>query len=404
MKKYLKNIGPGAVIAAAFIGPGTVTMCTIAGSQFGFTLLWALLLSIVITIFLQTIAVRIGIISQSSLSNTIVSQFRSKTIRTVSIILILSAILVGNIAYEAGNISGGVLGLEAVFGNLGIAGGYNAYSLIIGFMAFIILLLGNNRLLEKILMGLVLFMSLAFLFTAIKIGPDLKSFFSGLFIPSFPDNSILIIIGLIGTTVVPYNLFLHVSLAKEKWTSPKDLKDAKIDTIVAVLIGGLISICIIISATSIGLDQLNSAIDLAKGLEPVFGNFSKQLISFGLFAAGLTSAITAPLAAAYVTCGCLNWSTELKSLRFRIVWFIVLIVGVICSSLNVSSIEIIKFAQVANGILLPTITFFLILIANNNNVLGKYVNNWKHNLVSCFILLITLILGIKSIIKVFEII
>ena len=379
-------------------------MCTIAGSQFGFTLLWALLLSIVITIFLQTIAVRIGIISQSSLSNTIVSQFRSKTIRTVSIILILSAILVGNIAYEAGNISGSLLGLEAVFGNLGIAGGYNAYSLIIGFMAFIILLLGNNRLLEKILMGLVLFMSLAFLFTAIKIGPDLKPFFSGLFIPSFPDNSILIIIGLIGTTVVPYNLFLHVSLAKEKWTSPKDLKDAKIDTIVAVLIGGLISICIIISATSIGLDQLNSAIDLAKGLEPVFGNFSKQLISFGLFAAGLTSAITAPLAAAYVTCGCLNWSTELKSLRFRIVWFIVLIVGVVCSSLNVSSIEIIKFAQVANGILLPTITFFLILIANNNNVLGKYVNNWKHNLVSCFILLITLILGIKSIIKVFDII
>tara|TARA_Y100000588_G_scaffold79433_1_gene83076 strand:- start:5611 stop:6747 length:1137 start_codon:yes stop_codon:yes gene_type:complete len=378
-------------------------MCTIAGSQFGFTLLWALLLSIVITIFLQTIAVRIGIISQSSLSNTIVSQFRSKTIRRLSIILILSAILVGNIAYEAGNISGGVLGLEAVFGNLGIAG-YNAYSLIIGFIAFIILLLGNNRLLEKILMGLVLFMSLAFLFTAFKIGPDIKSFFSGLFIPSFPENSLLIIIGLIGTTVVPYNLFLHVSLAKEKWTSPKDLKEAKIDTIVAVLVGGLISICIIISATSIGLDQLNSAIDLAKGLEPVFGNFSKQLISFGLFAAGLTSAITAPLAAAYVTCGCLNWSTELKSFRFRMVWAIVLIVGVVCSSLNISSIEIIKFAQVANGILLPTITFFLILIANNNNVLGKYVNNWKHNLVSFFILLITLILGIKSIIKVFDII
>ena len=378
-------------------------MCTIAGSQFGFTLLWALLLSIVITIFLQTIAVRIGIISQSSLSNTIVSQFRSKTIRRLSIILILSAILVGNIAYEAGNISGGVLGLEAVFGNLGIAG-YNAYSLIIGFIAFIILLLGNNRLLEKILMGLVLFMSLAFLFTAFKIGPDIKSFFSGLFIPSFPENSLLIVIGLIGTTVVPYNLFLHVSLAKEKWTSPKDLKEAKIDTIVAVLVGGLISICIIISATSIGLDQLNSAIDLAKGLEPVFGNFSKQLISFGLFAAGLTSAITAPLAAAYVTCGCLNWSTELKSFRFRMVWAIVLIVGVVCSSLNISSIEIIKFAQVANGILLPTITFFLILIANNNNVLGKYVNNWKHNLVSFFILLITLILGIKSIIKVFDII
>ena len=106
----MKNIGPGSVIAAAFIGPGTVTMCTIAGSQYGFALLWALLLSIIITIFLQTTAVKIGIISKKSLSSTIVSQFNSKAIRMMSVVLILSAILIGNIAYEAGNISGGVLG------------------------------------------------------------------------------------------------------------------------------------------------------------------------------------------------------------------------------------------------------------------------------------------------------
>ena len=178
-------------------------MCTIAGSQFGFALLWALLLSILITIFLQTTAIRIGIISQKSLSNAIVSQFDSKLIRIVSIILILSAILVGNIAYEAGNISGGVLGLESVFGTIKFSNGVNAYSLLIGVFAFIILLIGNNRILERILMILVLFMSFAFFLTAIKIGFDIKSFLSGMFLPSFPDNSLLIIMGLIGTTVVP---------------------------------------------------------------------------------------------------------------------------------------------------------------------------------------------------------
>ena len=379
-------------------------MCTIAGSQFGFALLWALLLSILITIFLQTTAIRIGIISQKSLSNAIVSQFDSKLIRIVSIILILSAILVGNIAYEAGNISGGVLGLESVFGTIKFSNGVNAYSLLIGVFAFIILLIGNNRILERILMILVLFMSFAFFLTAIKIGFDIKSFLSGMFLPKFPDNSLLIIMGLIGTTVVPYNLFLHVSLAKEKWKSPDKLKDARIDTLIAVIVGGFISICIIISSTSIGLDNLNSAIDLAKGIEPVFGSFSKHLISFGLFAAGLTSAITAPLAAAYVTCGCLNWGTDLKSFNFRIIWFVVLFIGVVCSSLNISSIEIIKFAQVANGILLPTVTFFLILIANSKKVLGNYANNWKNNLISLFVFLITLILGIKSVIKVMELI
>ena len=379
-------------------------MCTIAGSQFGFALLWALLLSILITIFLQTTAIRIGIISQKSLSNAIVSQFDSKLIRIESIILILSAILVGNIAYEAGNISGGVLGLESVFGTIKFSNGVNAYSLLIGVFAFIILLIGNNRILERILMILVLFMSFAFFLTAIKIGFDIKSFLSGMFLPKFPDNSLLIIMGLIGTTVVPYNLFLHVSLAKEKWKSPDKLKEARIDTLIAVIVGGFISMCIIISSTSIGLDNLNSAIDLAKGIEPVFGSFSKHLISFGLFAAGLTSAITAPLAAAYVTCGCLNWGTDLKSFNFRIIWFVVLFIGVVCSSLNISSIEIIKFAQVANGILLPTVTFFLILIANSKKVLGSYANSWKNNLISLFVFLITLILGIKSVIKVMELI
>ena len=253
-------------------------------------------------------------------------------------------------------------------------------------------------------MILVLFMSFAFFLTAIKIGFDIKSFLSGMFLPKFPDNSLLIIMGLIGTTVVPYNLFLHVSLAKEKWKSPDKLKEARIDTLIAVIVGGFISMCIIISSTSIGLDNLNSAIDLAKGIEPVFGGFSKHLISFGLFAAGLTSAITAPLAAAYVTCGCLNWGTDLKSFNFRIIWFVVLFIGVVCSSLNISSIEIIKFAQVANGILLPTVTFFLILIANSKKVLGNYANSWKNNLISLFVFLITLILGIKSVIKVMELI
>ena len=128
------------------------------------------------------------------------------------------------------------------------------------------------------------------------------------------------------------------------------------------------------------------------------------MTAFGLFAAGLTSAITAPLAAAYVTCGCLNWKTDLRSFNFRIIWFVVLFIGVICSSLNISSIEIIKFAQVANGILLPTVTFFLILIANSKKVLGNYANSWKNNLISLFVFLITLILGIKSVIKVMELI
>ena len=101
--------------------------------------------------------------------------------------------------------------------------------------------------------------------------------------------------------------------------------------------------CIIISAASIKDLQINNAADLAKGLEPLFGSFAKYFLAIGLFAAGITSAITAPLAAAFVASGCLGWSTNMKAKNFRAVWMFILILGVIFSSLGMKSIEIIKF-------------------------------------------------------------
>jgi Mn2+/Fe2+ NRAMP family transporter len=225
----------------------------------------------------------------------------------------------------------------------------------------------------------------------------------GLLIPKFPKGSILIVIGLIGTTVVPYNLFLHASLVKEKWHNESDLKFARNDTVIAIALGGIVSMCIVISAASLQIESINSAADLAKGIEPLFGASSKYILAIGLFSAGITSAITAPLAASYVAAGCLGWSISLKSKKFRFVWMLILLAGVISSSLGIKSIEIIKFAQITNGILLPIIAGFLIWIVNKESVLGKYINSKWQNVTGLAILLITLFLGLKSLLKVFEI-
>lgn len=405
IRNWFKNIGPGPLVAAAFIGPGTVTLCTLAGVGFGYELLWAMVLSIVATIVLQEMAARLGIITQNGLSEVIRNELKSPMVRTIAIVLILSAIVVGNAAYEAGNISGGVLGLEAIFGNTSLDLGVlsiNAFSLIIGIVAFILLYIGKYKVLEKVLVSLVILMSIAFLTTAILTKPDLGEIFKGIFVPSFPENSILTIIGLIGTTVVPYNLFLHASLVKEKWHDKSDLKFARKDTIIAVILGGIVSMCIIIAAAAIQTQEINSAADLAKGLEPLFGSYSKYFLAIGLFAAGITSAITAPLAAAYVASGCLGWKTNLRSKKFRAVWMFILGLGVLSASLGIKSIEIIKFAQVANGILLPVIAGFLLWIVNKKTVLGSYRNSLIQNIVGMIILGITVFLGVKSILKVFE--
>ena len=114
---WLRNSGPGALVAAAFIGPGTVTVCTIAGVSFGYDLLWAMLLSIFATIILQEMSARIGIITGQGLTAVIRQQLESRPVtRTLVLLLIICAIVVGNAAYEAGNISGGRLGLETLLG------------------------------------------------------------------------------------------------------------------------------------------------------------------------------------------------------------------------------------------------------------------------------------------------
>lgn len=398
MKNWFKNIGPGVLVAAAFIGPGTVTLCTLAGVKFGYTLLWAMTLSIIATVVLQEMAARLGIITQKGLADIIKEQIKSPLLMRLALILILSAIVIGNAAYEAGNISGASLGVSAVFGE----SYYYLYPIIIGIVAFVLLYLGNYKILERSLVFLVIIMSISFLLTAIITKPDFSLMLKGVFVPSFPKGSMLTIIGLIGTTVVPYNLFLHASLVKEKWKNKSDLKYARKDTFLAIVLGGFVSMAIIIAATAINGSDIKNGVDLAKGLEPLYGNFAKYFLGIGLFAAGITSAITAPLAAAYVANSCFGWNASLKNIRFRVVWFLILLLGVIFSSLKISPIEIIKFAQIANGILLPVIALFLLWIVNKTTVLGSYKNGMFQNIISGVIILITIILGFKSVLKVLE--
>lgn len=398
MNKWFKNIGPGALVAAAFIGPGTVTLCTLAGVKFGYQLLWAMTLSTIATVVLQEMAARVGIITQKGLATVIKEQITSPILKKFAITLILSAIVIGNAAYEAGNISGAALGITAILGTPS----FNFYPIIIGVVAFILLYIGNYKILERSLIALVIIMSISFLLTAIITKPNFELMIKGMFIPSFPENSLLTIIGLIGTTVVPYNLFLHASLVKEKWKQQSDLKFARKDSFISIIFGGIVSMAIIIAATAINGQEVNNAADLAKGLTPLYGGFAKYFLGIGLFAAGITSAITAPLAAAYVANSCFGWNANLKNSRFRIVWFFILLLGVVFSSLQFNPIEIIKFAQVANGFLLPIIALFLLWVVNKTAVLGKYKNKLGQNIISGIIILITVVLGFKSILKVFE--
>ena len=406
MKDWFKNVGPGFLVSAAFIGPGTVTVCTLAGVNFQYALLWALLLSIFACIVLQEMAARLGIISQKGLSECIRNELHSPFLKYAAVTLVFCAIVVGNAAYEAGNITGAVLGITAVTDPLELAlGNFNLsiWSLLIGTVAFILLAIGNYKILERVFVGLVILMSLSFIVTAFLVRPDLGAVLKGLFVPGTGSAGILTVIALVGTTVVPYNLFLHASLVGEKWKDPSQLKTARKELIMAIVLGGIVSMAIVICAAAPNFTiDVSSAADLAVGLRPLFGQFATWFVATGLLAAGITSSITAPLAAAYVVQGCLGWETGLKSFRFRSVWATILILGVFFSSLRLKPIEVIQFAQIANGLLLPVIAIFLLWIVNRPSVMGKYRNTLFQNIIGFIIIGITMFLGAKSIYSVLQ--
>lgn len=404
MKNFFRNLGPGILVSAAFIGPGTVTVCSLAGVNFGYSLLWALLISVFACIILQEMSARLGLVSGKGLSDCIREEIKIPFFRILTLVLIFSAIVIGNAAYEAGNITGAVLGLEAVFPSVTFEAGalsVNIWSLAIGGLAFLLLFLGSYKKLEKVFIGLVLLMSIAFILTAFLTRPDISSIFEG-FIPGSFDAGLLTIIALVGTTVVPYNLFLHASLVSEKWKDERYLGTVRKELVFSLVLGGLVSMAILVCAAASNITQIEDAGDLAVGLEPLFGNSATIFLAVGLLAAGITSSITAPLAAAYVVQGCLGWKGGMQSRKFKMVWIIILILGVVFSSLGIKPVEIIQFAQIANGLVLPIIAIFLFWIVNQSSVLGKYRNNIFQNAIALLVISLAIFLGAKSIFSVIQ--
>ena len=395
--KWLRDIGPGVLIAAEFIGPGTVTLCTIAGASFGYSLIWAIILSTFSTIVLQEMSLRIGLVTRMNLAEVIRTSIKSKILNRFIILLIISSILIGNTAYEAGNITGASLGISAIINYESI----NYIPVFIGLIAFVILYQGDYKILEKSLVSLVIVMSISFFITAIMTRPDITSLLKGIFKPQVNSSNLIVVLGLIGTTVVPYNIFLHSSLVSEKWNSIEKLKVARIESFISILLGGLVSLSIIITAASVSNQNVTGVIDLAKGLEPLYGKFAIYFLGLGLFASGITSSITAPLAAAYVAKSCFGWNNSLKSKRFRLVWIFILITGVFVSMIKINPIEIIKFAQFSNSLLLPIIAIILLWLINDKNIISSKFNYKYQNIFGFLIVIISLVLGIKGLISLF---
>lgn len=393
------RFGPGLLVTAAFIGPGTVTTASRAGAEFGFALLWALVFAVVATIVLQEMAARLGLVARRDLATAIRESIDTMWLRRLSLGLVLVAIVLGNTAYQTGNLMGAALGIQIL---TGLSPGVGAS--ILGLTIVAMLSVGSeSRRLQSGLIAIVLAMSVAFLATAAVTKPAPTEIARGLVTLALPKGSLLTVLALIGTTVVPYNLFLHATTVQQRWPEntnlAEQLRAARLDTVIAITLGGLVTMAIVATAAT-AFHQRNiipaNAGELAMQLQPLLGTTGKYLFASGLTAAGVTSAVTAPLAAGYASAGTFAQSSP-KIVKGTAI--VVAAVGTLLAwSLGKSPQATIVAAQAANGLLLPLVAVFLLMVMNRRQLLGDHCNDWRLNLYGGAVVLVAFAISLKSLI------
>lgn len=403
MKKYtlkekFKALGPGMLVVGSFIGPGTVTSATRSGANYGYKLLWCVVFSVIAVILMQGMAARLGIVTQTGLSENIVKDLKDKPLlKKLMITLVALAITLGGIAYMSGDLTGTAIGLSALSGI--------PSRVIAPIWGICILFISNHKnaikWLEKLLTVCVSVMAIIFVVTMFVVKPNIYDLAKGL-VPIIPDGAIMTCVALIGTTVVPYNLFIHATSARQTWHDIEEIPLAKFDVTFSMIVGGIITGAVMITAGTVvrGL-EINSAVDMAQQLKPLLGNLAVPFLAVGLVAAGISSAVITPLGVSYVLAGLFGWELDKKDKRFFITNIAIVLFGIIGAATGFNPITIIMAAQAINGVFLPVIVFVLLYLASKRSIMGDFKNNLFEIFLGSGVFLISLIIGVSSIISLF---
>ncbi|MEI9917209.1 MAG: divalent metal cation transporter [Bacteroidota bacterium] len=371
-----------SVISAAFIGPGTVTTSVAAGADFGLTLLWSVTFATFGCYAVQEISARISIASGLTLGESFIKKFgpgRGPAIAwTVGVIVIL-----GCAAYQAGNIMGAVAGLNLVTGVSNIT-----LTIIVTLVAGIVLWIGGSDWISRIMIILVVIMSVAFAALAIAQDFSYVELVKDSIVPTIPAGSELIVLSMIGTTIVPYNVFIGAGITKGQTISLMRLGLA-----VSVALGGFITAAILVAAVSI--KNFSSFHEIANAMTQQVGPWGEYALGLGLFAAGFASATTSPYASQLIATTVFHIGNKWK---VRAIWMSVLLTGFIFGISNAQPIPVILLVQALNGLILPLITMYLIIIVNDDEIVPrKQQHDSRYNIVLMVILLVVLVVGLNNI-------
>lgn len=392
---FLKSVGPAFITSALIIGPGSITLASKIGANFGHQLIWVVILMIIFMMIYTEMSARIGLASDRSFLEIL----KNKWGKAAAIIAGIGACLV-TASFQAGNAIGTGIAVSAIFGLS------PTFWIIITTLLAVGLLFTKSfyKILEKLMLGLVLLMLVSFGLTVIITKPSISDIVTHL-VPSIPSGSMPLIIALTATSFSIVGAVYQSYLVQEKGWTIAHVKNGKRDSYLGIFILGLLTVMIMMAAAAVLLPkgiQVNSATEMGKALEPVFGSWAMIVFMLGLFGASFSSLVgNATIGGAMLSDGFgLGRKLESKSVRgfISLVMIFGSIVGIIFGG---SPINLIIFAQAITIIVVPFIAIAILVVANNQSIMGSLKNTLWKNILGIIGLIVLILLAINNVINIF---
>jgi len=393
---FLAVVGPGLITSNVDNDAGGITTYTVAGAQFGYTLLWSLIPMTIALYVSEEMCARMGVVTGKGLSDLIREEFGFRS--TFFVMLAALAVDLGNTVAEFA----GVAAAMEIFG----VSKYISVPLA-GIIVWILVVQGSARQVEKIFLVACGFY-ISYVVSAVLAKPDWLLAAKQTVAPSihFTSSYVLMLTGLIGTTIAPWQFFYLQAGFVEKRVAARQYKHARLDVLVGsiscMVIVFFIIVCCAATLNVRGLTNITDAAQAAQALKPLAGKWAADLFAFGLLNASLFAASILPLSTAHVICEGLGFEAGLDNKLkeapafYGLYTALIVVGGGIILIPHAPLLKILILSQVANGIWLPVVLIFVLLLVNRRDLMGKFTNSWAFNVVawgaSIIMIILTLVL------------
>jgi Mn2+/Fe2+ NRAMP family transporter len=391
---FFAIFGPGFITANVDNDPGGILTYSQAGAKFGYSLLWTLIPITIALIIVQEMAARMGAVTGKGLSDLIREEFGFRW--TFFTMCILGMADFGNIMAEFAGMASG-MGLFGVTKYIAVPIG--------AVLVWIMVVSGSYTLVERILIGFS-FIYFTYVASAILAHPSWQSAIHHTIVPSVSKSSeyLVAVIGLIGTTITPWMQFYLQGSIVEKGIGKKQYRLSRLDVILGCIITDVVAFFIVLACAATlypaGIHNISDAADAAEALKPLAGQWAALLFAIGLVNASMLSAAILPLATAYNICEGLGFESGVNK-KFSeapvFYWLYTLLIALGAGVVLIPHIPLIKvilYSQVVNGILLPFLLIFMLILVNKKDLMGEYRNSRAINITTWITSVILIVLSL----------